>query len=178
MSFLKDYQKLYDNFTQRRRLDDNDFGWTDAEKAEFKAAYRRLEAQYRSPEANKSADLNDLALSRLALLPEPTDVTLDGPERYAQSAWQTTDKFTYDPDLYTEPVLAEVNLDELLGTDPNLSRKKIEAHITGKALTTNGHYALVVVKNGDKVILDGHHRLMAQWLLGNPAAQVWLVEEK
>jgi hypothetical protein len=121
---------------------------------------------------------SDLALSRLALLPEPTDVTLDGPERYAQSAWQTIDKFTYDPDLYTEPVLAEVNLDELLGTDPNLSRKKIEAHITGKALTTNGHYALVVVKNGDKVILDGHHRLMAQWLLGNPTAQVWLVEEK
>jgi hypothetical protein len=127
---------------------------------------------------NKSVVPSDRALLRLALLPAPTDVTLDGPERYAQSAWQTTDKFTYDPDLYTEPVLAEVNLDELLGTDPNLSRKKIEAHITGKALTTNGHYALVVVKNGDKVILDGHHRLMAQWLLGNPAAQVWLVEEK
>jgi hypothetical protein len=76
------------------------------------------------------------------------------------------------------PALTVVNLHELLGTDPNLSRKTVQRHITSKALNTNGHYALVVVKNGDKIIVDGHHRLMAQWLLGHPTAQVWLVEEK
>lgn len=127
---------------------------------------------------NKSTGSDSRALSRLDLLPSPVHSNLDQPERYVKSPWATDATFAYDPDLHTKPVLAEVNLDELVGTDPTLSRKKIEQYIIGKALTTNGHYALVVVKNGDKTILDGHHRLMAQWLLGNPTAQVWLIQEK
>jgi len=141
--------------------------------AQAEAEYKR---QYGSK--NKSAGADSRALSRLDLLPSPTGSNLDQPERFVQSPWQTSDAMPYESDRFKAPTLTVVNLDELLGTDPNLSRKTVERHITTKALNTNGHYALVVVKNGDKIIVDGHHRLMAQWLLGHPTAQVWLVEEK
>lgn len=170
MSFLKDYQKLYDNFTQTRRLDDNDSSWTDAQRLEFKAAYRRLEIRW--GQINK-------ALSRLEMLPSPTAYVIDDPTRFVQAPWPTAAQ----PDINKSTLqtsLTTVHLDELIATDPHLTRAKIEKHINADAdgLTTNGHYALVVVKNGDKIIVDGHHRLMAQWLLGHPTARVWLVEEK
>jgi len=128
--------------------------------------------------AGKTLHSSSRALSRLDLLPSPTGSNLDQPERFVQSPWATSDAIPYESDRYVSPALTVVNLHELLGTDPNLSRKTVQRHITSKALNTNGHYALVVVKNGDKIIVDGHHRLMAQWLLGHPTAQVWLVEEK
>lgn len=120
------------------------------------------------------------ALSRLTILPNPNDITIDEPERFVQSPWETIPVITFDPNLYDGANLTVLELDELVGTDSFLSRKKVKKHIEamGQALTPYRHYALVVVKNGQKVILDGHHRLMAQWLLGQPTAPVWLVEEK
>jgi len=120
------------------------------------------------------------ALSRLAILPNPADITVEEPEKYVESPWETIPVMTFDPNLYDGANLTVVELDELVGTDPYLSRKKVKKHIEvlGQALTPYRHYALVVVKNGQKTILDGHHRLMAQWLLGQPTAPVWLVEEK
>jgi hypothetical protein len=195
MTFLKAYQNFYDNFTQTRRLDDNDSSWTEAQRQEFKAAYRELEIQYGVNVTEKAirSDIKlepskgvpgplevERALSRLAILPNPNVITIDEPEKFVESPWETVPVFTFDPNLYDEANLTVVNLNELFGTDPYLSRKKVKQHIEslGQALTPYRHYALVVVKNGQKTILDGHHRLMAQWLLGQPTAPVWLVEEK
>lgn len=120
------------------------------------------------------------ALSRLDILPGPNDATIEDPEKFVESPWETTTLFTVDPNVYDTADIKVLNLDDLVGTDPFLSRKRVKKHIEsmGQALTPYRHYALVVVRNGQNVILDGHHRLMAQWLLGQSAAPVWLVEEK
>jgi hypothetical protein len=59
-----------------------------------------------------------------------------------------------------------------------MKRKNIREHIEnmGQAVTPYRSYALVVVVDGDSIIIDGHHRLFAKWLLGQDTAPVWKVE--
>jgi hypothetical protein len=44
----------------------------------------------------------------------------------------------------------------------------------GQALTPYRNYALVYDDGEKNIIVDGHHRLFAMWLLGMDTAPVWL----
>lgn len=138
--------------------------------------------------ANKSASADTLkfvpgtlevkrAKSRLAILPNPNDPRIDDPTRYVESPWRVVEVPTVNPSTWDLAKPTIVNLDELLATDPFLDRKRVKKHIEsmGQALTPNRSYPLVVDENGHKIIIDGHHRLMASWLLGQEQAAVWLV---
>jgi hypothetical protein len=118
------------------------------------------------------------ALSRLAILPNPADAGLDEPEKYVESPWEVVVPPTVDPNVWDNAVKTLVNLDELFGTDPFLKRKRVRKHIEamGQALTEFRSYPLVVVYKGNTIILDGHHRLMSIWLLGQETAAVWKVK--
>lgn len=118
------------------------------------------------------------AISRLAILPNPADPALDEPEKYVESPWQVVAVPTIDPNIWDNAVKTLVDLNELFGTDPYLKRKRVKQHIEamGQALTEFRSYPLVVVYNGDTIIIDGHHRLMSVWLLGQETAAVWKVE--
>jgi len=120
------------------------------------------------------------ALSRLDILPNAPDPTLEDPTKYVESPWTIVNTFTVNPNLWDDAVLAVVNLDDLVATDPFLNRKKVAKRIEamGQAITPNRHYALVVVRDGQYTIIDGHHRLMAQWLLGQATAAAWVVTLK
>ena len=48
----------------------------------------------------------------------------------------------------------------------------------GQAETPFRNFALVAEIDGQKVILDGHHRLMAMWLMGMDEAPVWLAKQE
>ena len=45
----------------------------------------------------------------------------------------------------------------------------------GQAILPLRSYAMIAEIDGAKIIIDGHHRLMAQWLLGQQQAPVWKV---
>jgi len=120
------------------------------------------------------------ALSRLEILPNPNVVDIDNPEKYVESPWQIVPVPTIDPNLWDNAVLDLVDLNDLFGTDPYLSRKKVRKHIEvlGQSLMPNRHYSLVAVVNNQQTIIDGHHRLMAQWLLGQATSPAWVIKLK
>ena len=114
------------------------------------------------------------AKSRLRILPSPTDPSLEDPSKLVLSPWAIAEMPMIDPAAWDDAQLQIVDLDELLATNPYLSRKKIKEQI--EAAAPSRRHALILVCDGSKVIIDGHHRLMARWLLGQETAAVWEVE--
>lgn len=111
----------------------------------------------------------ELALLRLEILPE-TDGLVEVP-------WPVTEAPEFDPVVWDNAVLEVVKLADLTATSPRLKVKKVRKHIQvmGQALKPYRSYALVAEKGGVMIIIDGHHRLMASWLLGLDSAPVWKV---
>lgn len=118
------------------------------------------------------------ALSRLEILPNPAHPELGKPEKYVESPWQVVDVPTVDPNIWDKAEVELINIADLKATDPWMKRKNIRKHIEnmGQAVTPYRSYALVIVKDGISIIIDGHHRLFAKWLLGQDTAPVWKVE--
>jgi hypothetical protein len=119
------------------------------------------------------------ALARLQILPNPADPTLRKPEKFVESPWTVVPVPTVDPNVWDNAVIALVNMEDLFATDPFLKRKNVAKHIEnmGGALLPYRSYAMLFEKDGQLIIIDGHHRLMSLWLLGLDKAPVWLVKE-
>lgn len=118
------------------------------------------------------------ALSRLAILPNPNNPLLDKPEKFVESPWEVVAAPTVDPNVWDEAEVEVVWLAELYGTDPFLSRKNVAEHVEamGQAVKPWRSWAMVAIVEGRQVIIDGHHRLMALWLLGHDKAPVYRIE--
>jgi hypothetical protein len=119
------------------------------------------------------------AHSRLAILPTPNQSDLTKADRFIESPWPVTDLPAVSPNLDWDTAVNEtVALSELTGTNRYLKRAKVTEHIDAisKTATPFKSYALVAELDGSMIIIDGHHRLMAAWLLGQETAPVWKVE--
>ena len=125
------------------------------------------------------------ALSRLAVLPNEAaeHPTSDSPDKLAnsvESPWQIVEtvegNYIVDPDVWTKAKLTLVDIKGLYGTNTGLNRKNVADHIEsmGQALTSYRGYPLVYDDGERQIIIDGHHRLFAMWLLGMETAPVWL----
>jgi len=125
------------------------------------------------------------ALSRLAILPNEAaeHPTSDSPEKLAESVespWPVVEtaegNYIVSPDVWEKAKLTLVNIKELYGTNYGMSRKNVADHIEsmGQALTPYRGYPLVYNDGEKNIIIDGHHRLFAMWLLGLDQAPVWL----
>lgn len=124
-------------------------------------------------------------LSRLKILPNAAGdhPASDNPEQVADSVsspWPIVEtengNYPVNPDVWEKAQLTLVNIKELYGTNTALDRSNVANHIEamGQALTAYRSYPLVY-NDGDKnIIIDGHHRLFAMWLLGLDQAPVWL----
>ena len=120
------------------------------------------------------------ALSRLEILPNPPKTSEDtDPEKVVESPWKVTPVITVNPNIWDNAEMALVQLEDLTATDEFMRRKKIKKHIEtmGGAITPYRNFALVIDRNGEQIIIDGHHRLMAMWLLGMTEAPVWLAKD-
>jgi hypothetical protein len=120
------------------------------------------------------------ALSRLKILPNPIEVPEDvNPEKVVESPWKVIPTITVDPNIWDNAELALVNFEDLTATDAFMRRKKVKEHIEsmGAGITPYRNFALVVDRDGQQIIIDGHHRLMSMWLLGMTEAPVWLAKE-
>ena len=120
------------------------------------------------------------AQSRLAILPNPADPALPDSdlEKLVESPWALRPVPTIDPNVWDTAVLETIAIGDLLGTDPYLKRKKVKKHIDamGQAVTPFRSYPLIYEVDNEPLIIDGHHRLMAMWLLGLDKAPVWIVK--
>jgi SPP1 gp7 family putative phage head morphogenesis protein len=120
------------------------------------------------------------ALSRLEILPNPAIPDIDEPEKYVATPWQVVATPTVNPNLWDNAEIELVDFNDLYATDKFLSRKNLRKHIEvlGQATTPFRSYALVAVVGERYTIIDGHHRLMSQWLLGQQKAPVWVIRLK
>jgi hypothetical protein len=109
--------------------------------------------------------------------------TSDSPDQLAnsvESPWQIVEtvegNYIVDPDVWQKAKLTLVPIKELYGTNTGLNRKNVADHIEsmGQALTPYRGYPLVYNEGKRNIIIDGHHRLFAMWLLGMDTAPVWL----
>ena len=118
------------------------------------------------------------AHARLEIIPTPNQPDLVKADRFIESPWPVTDLPAVNPELWDTAVNETVTLTELTGTDRYLKRAKVTEHIDAisKTATPFKSYALVAELDGSMIIIDGHHRLMAAWLLGQETAPVWKVE--
>ena len=125
------------------------------------------------------------ALSRLAILPNEAaeHPVSDDPDTLAnsvESPWPIAEtvggNYIVDPDVWTKAKLTLINIKELYGTNYGLNRENVAKHIEsmGQALTEYRGYPLVYNDGEKNIIIDGHHRLFAMWLLGMDQAPVWL----
>jgi hypothetical protein len=121
----------------------------------------------------------DRAIARLDVLPNPNRPDIGKPEKFVESPWSVEPVPTIDPHIWDTARLELVDLKDLFSTDPFLKRKNVKKHIEnmGNAMTPFRSYAMVYTHQGKPLIIDGHHRLMALWLLGLDKAPVWLVKE-
>jgi hypothetical protein len=121
----------------------------------------------------------EAALSRLFVLPNPAgDAVEQGvdPQDFVESPWQTTDQIVVDPDVWQKAKLTLVNVKDLIATDTVLDREKVAERIKamGQSLKPFRNYPLVYDDGEQQVIIDGHHRLLAMWLLGMDQVPVWV----
>lgn len=121
------------------------------------------------------------AIARLEILPNPNhpDIPEKKIEKYVESPWSVVDVPTINPNSWSEAQLELIALQDLSATDPYLKRKKVKSHIEnmGQSELPKRSYALIAEIGSQLVIIDGHHRLMALWLLGLDTAPVWLIKE-
>jgi hypothetical protein len=118
------------------------------------------------------------ALSRLTILPNPNHLELKEPEKFVESPWPVIPSPRINPNAWDDAMIEVVDMDDLFGTDSFLRRKNVKEHIEamGQATTPFRSFALIAVVAGRSVIIDGHHRLMALWLLGQNSAPAYVIE--
>ena len=124
----------------------------------------------------------EVALARLEILPNPNhpDISQDEEEKYVEPPWRITFVPTINPNSWSNAELEIVALQDLSATDAFLRRKKVARHIKnmGQSELPSRSYAMIAEVGTELVIIDGHHRLMALWLLGLDTAPVWLIKEQ
>jgi hypothetical protein len=128
-----------------------------------------------------SMDAVATALSRLVTWPNLGGENGNNPDQKdkdnsIESPWLFTEPPLVDPEVWEKADIALVQVKELIGTNSGLDRDNVEEHIKtmGQATTEYRSYPLVLQVGDDQVIIDGHHRLFAMWLLGMNTVPVWL----
>ena len=92
--------------------------------------------------------------------------------------WVITNRPKLDDEEWRESVIKSVPIMTLLASQPRLTRERVEFFILNPGAIEEGRRALpnVYHRGNEWVIVDGHHRLAALWLLGADHANVWLLE--
>jgi len=121
----------------------------------------------------------EAALSKLNTLPNPAGnavETDEDPGDYVESPWKVVPTIPLNPDVWSKANLQLVNIADLVGTDTVLDRGKVADRIQsmGQSDKPYRNYPLVYDDGKQQTIVDGHHRLMAMWLLGMDQAAVWV----
>jgi len=120
----------------------------------------------------------EAALGRLLVLPNASANHAEDAnvEDTVESPWPTVPVFPVDPDVWQKAELKLVDVQSLYGTDTVMDREKVADRIKtmGQSLKPYRNFPLVYDDGEKQVIIDGHHRLLAMWLLGMDQVPVWV----
>jgi hypothetical protein len=114
----------------------------------------------------------DVALAKLDNIPMVDDKHIAVP-------WPITERPKLDPEVWSESTITSVVIAELHASQELLTKERVVFFIENPGAIELGRRAFANVYDlGERlVIVDGHHRLAALWLLGADEANVWFLEE-
>jgi hypothetical protein len=117
-------------------------------------------------------DAVDAALAELDKIPMVDDIHIDVP-------WPIVARPKLDPEVWADSEIQAVTIKELFASQKFLKKEQVAYYIANPGSVERGRRALANVYAIDNrnVIIDGHHRLAAWWLLGAEVANVWFLEE-
>lgn len=113
----------------------------------------------------------DRAVARLNEMP-------DDEEGLIRVPWPEAERPNIPTEDWSDAPLRSFRIDELTATQPFVKRETIVWHLEhlNDAAADNKAMPNVVIDGGLNLIYDGHHRLVALWLLGADSANCWKVE--
>jgi len=84
-----------------------------------------------------------------------------------------------DPEVWVDSTVTAVDISDLCASQTLLTKKRVEFFIMNPGAIEEGRraFANVYATDNRNVIIDGHHRLSAFWLLGAEVANVWFLED-
>jgi hypothetical protein len=93
--------------------------------------------------------------------------------------WPITERPKLDPEVWAESAIQSVVIADLYASQELLTKERVVFFIQNPGAIELGRRAFANVYDlGERlVIVDGHHRLAALWLLGADEANVWFLEE-
>jgi len=114
----------------------------------------------------------DVALAKLNEIPMVDDDHIAVP-------WPITERPKLDPEVWAEAAIQSVVIANLYASQELLTKERVVFFIENPGAIELGRRAFANVYDlGERlVIVDGHHRLAALWLLGADEANVWFLEE-
>ena len=94
--------------------------------------------------------------------------------------WPVSPRPELDPTVWEESVIQDVKVADLVATQKLMNRDRVEFYVKNPgAIEENRRaYANVYAQDSELLIVDGHHRLAALWLLGAEVANVWFLKKK
>lgn len=112
------------------------------------------------------------ALERLEKIPMVDDEQINVP-------WPIKKQPKLDPEVWEDSKIKAVEITELYASQKYLKKQRVIWFINNPGAIEPGRRALgnVYATDGSNVIVDGHHRLAAYWLLDAEVANVWFLEE-
>ena len=102
---------------------------------------------------------------------------------YLAAPWPVMGKLGLKDEVWEDSTIKAVDIESLYATQELISRERVEYYVKNPGAIEEGRrafanvYAKQVGDTPRNVIVDGHHRLAALWLLGADIANVWFLEE-
>lgn len=111
------------------------------------------------------------ALERLEAIPDAEPNKIKVP-------WPVVPRPKMPTEAWADATLTSLQIEEMYATQPYVHRDNVAWHLTHLNDNAADNKALpnVVIDGDDALIYDGHHRLVAYWLLGADWSNCWTLE--
>lgn len=138
-----------------------------------------LQAVIESNEKAVDADLVKVAREAVAQALRKLDDIPMVDETHIAVPWPIKPRPKLDPDVWANSEIKAVAIANLFASQILLSKSQVAEYIRSQGNVEPGKRALpnVYDTNGTQIIVDGHHRLAALWLLGADVVNTWFLEE-
>jgi hypothetical protein len=100
-------------------------------------------------------------------------------DKHIAVPWPIYPRPKRDSEVWQDSAIKNLNIEDLTASQHKLQKKRVKEFIRTQGAPEEGHRALpnVYAIDGRNVIVDGHHRLAALWLLGAEVANIWFLED-
>jgi len=100
-------------------------------------------------------------------------------DKHIAVPWPIAARPKLDSEVWQDSEIKDVKIEDLTASQNKLKKKRVDEFIRTQGAPEEGHRALpnVYAIDGRNVIVDGHHRLAALWLLGAEVANIWFLED-